>query len=357
MPDGMGFFSKKILRERTEIPMALINFTPGQENPYYPAFIKHPFIQTIASTKKWTTSTNDKMPIDMERLIYRQEIRGAKKPEFPFLQDLFTLHAVLSDARSFTYYLDAEIDRFLVLDIEPSCPKEIKEKLCHAEAIYRETSMSGKGIHLIFPYPEALHQKYPKSLAKVAFKEPHGYYEILLNHYVTFTARQLPEPNETDPDLFVNLFADMASQQKTTVKQDIDLELIDEPIDVPGSDLVYHQLRFVAGRYPKTPEDFNGDLSRYEFAFLFELYRAMDNMVHLPNIQKDHDYTIDEYAAILYQIASETLPKREKHNTTRNGYPWLFYVAQQVIATDLASKEEKWKKRKEKGEYRHAADD
>lgn len=318
----------------------------------YPKFRNHSFISTIAGLKKWTVSTKDKMPIDMRQLIDRHKLCGAIFNNEASLVSLDTLHETLPSAANYAFYLDVLNDKFAVLDIEPKCPDEEKQKLAKLPAIYRETSMSGKGIHLIFPVPDWLLEKEPMARQKVVFKEEHGWYEILLNHYVTFTGNQISAPADvsTDPNDFFNFFSQMASVQTITVKGETDVEEI-ESVDTFYSKQILEKLLEHKKDYRKKLEDFNNDYSKYEFGYIAFVYRNLMGLLNVDLIKKEHSYTDSEKAWFLYQVAMDALPHRPKHEEMRSGLPWLLYLSREVIAVNNAeSQTPKKKDKKKKGD-------
>lgn len=184
---------------------------------------------------------------------------------------------------------------------------------------------------MVFQLPTDILDKYPDAKQKVVFKEEHGYYEILLNHYVTFTANQIPANISSDNTEFKKLFESMASQQKYVTKASIDIQTLDS-VDTKYSQQIIDALRNASARYKKKPADFHNDLSRYEFAYMAYLYYAIQRVTAIDIIAKDHAYTDAEKAWFLYTIASNFLPARAKHEETRDNMPWLLYLAFEVIA-------------------------
>ena len=195
-------------------------------NPFYQDFIKHPFIQTIANKKCWTVSDNKKRPIDMIEFRDNHIVKGAIFSNEKSLVDLYELNTILPNAANYAFYLEADEDNFVVLDIEPSCPDNIKSEFLKMNPLYIETSMSGKGIHMIFEYPKHIMEKYPNAFNKSVFRGENHEYEILIDHhYVTFTGRQIPfTPNE-NPASFEDLFEKLAKDQKPTAeKAELDIK-------------------------------------------------------------------------------------------------------------------------------------
>lgn len=318
---------------------------PGSMTERYAKFRQNPFVNSIATTKKWTVSTNTKMPIDMFIFKYRQQIKGALFTDDTSLTTLDEVNELIPNAANYAFYLDAITDKFVVLDIEPTCPDEIKAKLQAMPCLYCETSMSGKGIHMVFRLPEDILMKYPEAQNKIVFKEEHKYYEILLNHYVTFTANQLPFSHENNPEPFRKLFEEMARTQKETVKTEIDISAITEKPGGPYTDLILETLMSHRKEYKKTLSDFYDDNSKYEFAYIAFLYNRLQKMTEIPNIKARYAYTDSEKAWFLYTVATEYLPYRAKHDESRNNLPWLLYLSGEVIAHNKNQKKNKKEKK------------
>ena len=299
----------------------------------FPDFYANPFIQSIAKNKKWTVSTPDKVPIDMVRLKYENEIYGAFLPNDLCLTTLENVVNEIPTANNNAYYFDYLEDNAIVLDVEPKCPEAIKQQFMQMNYIYGETSMSGKGIHLIFNIPKCI-EKYPIAQQKIALKEKHGYYEILLCHYVTFTRNMLPPA--TGHDTIDNVFETLCRQQKESNRKATDVE-IDKP-EIPKEERLLQTLSHL--NYSKKPEDFYDDMSKYEYGLTGFFYNKLKRQIALPHYLT-HTYTDNEKAWLLYQITSEKLPHRAKHDETRDGLPWLLYLAEEIIAKDTKKKKKK----------------
>ena len=295
-------------------------------------FYDNPLIQRISSYKKWTVSDKEKRPIDMYALINYGKIWGLAndRGHTPFV-DLPTLCATLPSAKNNAYFLDALIDGFVVLDIEPKCPDVIKQKLMELPYLYGEVSMSGKGIHLLFDLPEHILEKYPVAQNKMALKEEHGYYEILLNHMVTFTRNTLPVKNTGENiSSFENIFEILASKVKDTGNN---LKVI--PVtDIDENEIPYYNTlmaTLTAQDYSKNLADFHGDNSRYEYGMAGFYYRLLSHLL-TNGSYKDHTYTDEEKVMIVYKLISDKLEYRPKHDQFRNNMPWLMFVANNLVA-------------------------
>lgn len=297
---------------------------------HFESFYNHPFIKSIASHKKWSVSDKNKRPIDIINYMTFNKISGAQTTDENSLVDLNTLCEVIPNAANHAYHMDVMIDDFVILDIEPTCPEDLRNELLKLPYIYGEYSLSGKGIHLIFPTPENFYD-YPVATKKVALKEEHGWYEILLNHWVTFT-RNMIEPATGDKS-FEQIYAELAIEQKEVNRSEIDVDDL-APESPPKEDMILHTL-FNTRSYKKTPNDFYGDYSKYEYGHMGYLNYRLKLVLDTHTVRNTkHVYTPNERAWLLYTVAREQIPHREKHRETRDGLPWLLYLAREIIAKD-----------------------
>lgn len=307
-------------------------------------FLNHPFIKSIENTPKWTFSDNNKRPIDMYLLEYRGKICGASYTDEKSLVTLPRMMSIVPEINNNAFFLDALIDDFVVLDIEPKCPEKIKETLLKLPYIYGEKSMSGKGYHLVFPLPKHIIKKYPNAMQKIVMKENHGYYEILLNHWCTFTRNMLPDAPESSTDNFEEFFEELCREQKEVVKTQITVKSKpDLAIEkIPYYEKIMELLQTSAKNYKKTVSDFYGDASRYEYAFLGMLHYKLKQILEVSAIKETaFEYNENIKAWLIYLIAKDHLEYRDKHEESRNLLPWLLYLASEVIAKDNASKSKK----------------
>lgn len=265
----------------------------------------------------------------MRILIEERRIAGAQFTNEQSLVSLSQLCDELPTATNNAYYLDSLQDNIFVLDIEPKCPDDMKQELLKLPYDYGEISMSGKGYHLVFHLPDNFYN-FPVATQKIVMKEEHGYYEILLNHWVTFTRNMIaPAPQDAAKNDFEQFFANIASQQKEVIRDAIDVSEL-EPDDFPFKDDILGLL--MRQPYYKTVSDFNDDHSRFEYAFIGFLYYKLRCILNVSRIKNAHNYTDTEKAWMLYLVAKERLPYRSKHDESRDGLPWLLYTAREVIA-------------------------
>lgn len=309
----------------------------------YDDFRNNPFINSIAALEKWTVSTKDKVPIDIKLFMYQGRICGATHNDELSLASLDQVHQAIKEAVNHTFYLDALYDNFVVLDIEPSCSDDMKTKFLAMPCLYCERSMSGKGLHMIFKLPGDILDKYPDAREKLVLKSKNKDFEILLNHYITFTGNQVPAIIGQDDTLFREFFESMAQEQTSVIKAKVDIQILNEDEKPPHSDIIISTLLSHANEYKKRLEDFHGDHSNYEFAHITFLHYRLVKMLNISSL-KSHAYTDSEKAWILYRVATEYFPYRPKHDEMRKNMPWLYYLASEVIASFNAFQAAKEKK-------------
>lgn len=294
---------------------------------HFPVFYNSEFVKKCGPNKRWTVSTSDKIPIRMDILDEKGEIRNLYDYSYPSLDTLDECLRILPNTSNHTYVLNALVDGYVVLDIEPVCPEDIKQELLSMPYEYGEVSMSGKGYHLVFPMPKCIYD-YPDAMQKKAMQEEHRYYEIHLSHNITFTRNAIPDA--TGAGDFETLFRDLCAIQKPSVSSDFDIDS-EEP-DIPMKNVIINCMKS-GTKYNKKPEDFP-DKSSYEFGFMMFMTKKMALIMATAAIQKNnHEYTDNERAWLVYLAAKEMLPYREKHdNHIINGLPYLLHSAMNAVA-------------------------
>lgn len=291
-------------------------------------FIDNNFIQTIAENNRWTVSTKNKMPIDMNILRNEGKIKGAtyKNGNMP-LVNLYDIYNILPNAVNATYNLNQNLDNFVVLDIEPKCPEQLKNELLKLPYIYGELSMSGKGFHLVFPKPVTEYEEI--LISKTAIREENGYYEFLLTHYVTFTGiilKQKCTPKNISE--YYKIFDNIAKTKQLSMNKEIDTS------NIPDIDNIIYGRKIVdtlkKAVFEKELSDFKNDYSAYEFGvigfYMYNLELLLSTTKYL-----NQQYTDQEKGRILYTIVSDILPYRPKHDELRNGMPMLMYSCIRAI--------------------------
>lgn len=292
----------------------------------FPEFYNSPVINALADRPRWTISTNKKMPVNAEALTHWTEQFGAKEPAPPYTAPLYQIMQAVPNASNCTYYLNAEEDGIVILDVEPDCPEYLKREFLRMPALYRETSMSGKGLHLVFPCPACL-RDYPDALYKKAMKEHHKWYEVLMYHWVTFTRRPVAALNDRPPKItFDALFEMLCRRQKPSVRVDITLtEEQQIPQQTTILDIVEKNMP-----YRKTPASFGNDMSRYEFSTAMHYMNCVNRITDYVTELSGQEYTDSDRIRLTARVLTDMLEHRPKHDERRNGMSWLVYVATQA---------------------------
>lgn len=306
----------------------------------FSAFMSHNFIAGIKNNPRWTISTASKMPVDIPYLeTYGQIIGASFANDNQPLVDLNKLKALIVDQNQLSinnvaYYLKQALDNFFVLDIEPKCPLDIRNRLLTLPYVYAEYSMSGKGFHLVFKRPKNPPVQRPELFtAKPAIKHPDGIYEFLLNHYVTFTGAIIsPVPGTArlpESELWTE-FDKISKDTKIMRTFDIDTDKIPELDGIQYGGLIIDVLTEDTAAYRKTPDDFGGDESKYEFGAAGFYYKRMNSLLSTTAYER-HDYTPEERIRLLYEVILRMIPYRKKHEESREGLPWLMYTAKRIV--------------------------
>lgn len=315
----------------------------------FPGFYASPVIQSLAFVPRWTVSavkedekrSTNKMPLDMRGLLDEGVIRGAYERDETCLATLDEILRRIPDVANHAFYLDAQVDGYIVIDIEKTCPVEVSARLLQLPFLYGELSMSGLGYHLVMPLPTNM-SEYEIALTKRVLREEHGYYELLLEHYVTFTRSPIPAehferarrlaPGGAQWD---DVYAELASQATENISASIEIDEL-KP-EIPFEDAI---LDIICRQpYKRTLADFHHDHSRYEFGLMGYLYNRLAPVVEETVIGERHDYTESERAWLIYLAAVEILEHRDKHDELRNGLPLLLNTASSIVADRLSRKE------------------
>lgn len=294
-------------------------------------FIDNKVIQYLAKQPYWTVNIDKKMPLDIKEFKNTGRIWGAaNENSLTDLSDLLrTLNVIPAQ---FVYNLNAVRDKIVVLDVEKTCPEDIKQKLLDLPFIYGDISMSGKGLHLIFPCPPLDEI----TVNKTVMKEEHGYYEILIHHYVSFTNHTIfPRYTiENAPVSFQEIWDELKQSQKNSVKIDLDLDIANVDLNFPQypamRDVIIKNFR---RRFTKTPDDFHNDMSRYEFAVIGSLRYSLSIIKDTPVFSRHIQLTESQQIAIIYDILTDILDYRPKHDEIRDNKPLLLYQVINSFAT------------------------
>ncbi|MFE7118670.1 hypothetical protein ACFU99_24955 [Streptomyces sp. NPDC057654] len=337
--------------------------TPADPHAWFPQFYGNPAIRTLASACRWTISgqlgeetpgdsakpPKHKVPIDVRHLLagctssckHPGSLRGAFALDETCLLTLDELTAAIPDAANAAFYLQAQADGLLVLDIEPSCPPAVAADLLRLQGtLYSELSMSSRGFHLIMPLPENFHD-FPAAADKRVLREEHGWYELLLDHWSTFTRQPVPDhivahvdTATTTPafpsieDLYAQLAVNAGESSGASASA---VDTAEDMPDIPYSQAIVEQTLASAHRQLRDPGDFNHDMSRWEFSVLASLYAWMRTQLRAYSAL-GVEYSSGDTAWLLYQAALAVIPARPKHSERRNGRAFLLDRAAALVA-------------------------
>lgn len=332
----------------------------------WPTFYENETIQELGKTRRWSISTNDKMPIDVPHLVTTGSVRGASIREGfgNVCVDLDTLVDYIPQAANHAYYLNSLTDGVIIVDIEKTCPKEQAMALLGMlpNALYAETSMSGKGYHLVMPLPETWEQR-SEALTRPSLKHPEGWFELLQLHWVTFTRNPIPEDIiaesrksvRADWDtLWMSLAAQAPAPRPVNGFDITEEDLMPDDYsdaDALAEDQIYEsatesmQWLEEEGRL-KDRESYGGDWSRYEFGRISIIVQKVFRDVLFRVIaEKGADYVRQEdhggvhlgtVIRISTRVAREVLDHRDKHDQERDGMNFIMWrVTQNLELQDL----------------------
>ncbi len=339
--------------------------TSPDPREWFPRFYDNPAIRVLAPACRWTVSgqvgdalgrdgePQRKTPIDVRHLLegcspscrHVGPLRGAFAIDQTCLLTLHELAARLPAAANAAFYLQAQIDGLIVIDIEPACPPGVAADLLRLPGIlWSELSMSGRGFHLVTALPPNFHD-FPIAAGKRVLREEHGWYELLLDHWVTFTRTPLPPPilervaaatGVPRPASVEELYAELAAKARGTPSLSAAAVTTTAGMpDVPHAEEIVDQTVAHARDRIRRPEDFGNDLSRWEFSVLGTLYRGM--RAPLSKYAGGAGCSSGDRAWLLYRAAAQLIPPRSKHAQLRNGRPFLLDRAAALIADREAS--------------------
>lgn len=340
--------------------------TAEQIRATYPAFYGNRAIKTLAGASRWTISgvlgdpgsqaknstfhKARKAPIDVQCLLTEHRVRGAYAFDETCLVTLDELTTRLPIAANNAFYLRMQLDGLLMVDIEPDCPPEIASALLRMpRIIYAETSMSGRGYHLLMRAPTNLSQ-FPDVARKRVLREEHGWYELLFEHWVTFTRQPIPIQRITeahahsagpdDPRNLEDLFATLAATASTKALSDASAVRTGATMpQIPHAERIITGIITSATGHLKEPEDFHSDMSRYEFSVMGSLYGWLRSQVIQAAAITTHVYSDSDLAWLLYAATQRMIPARPKHREIRNNRPYLLNQAAALVADRRADEE------------------
>lgn len=119
-----------LFKDDAELVLSMWQVIGAHLRPYnsfdqWPTFYKNETIQELGTTRRWSISTKDNMPIDVPHLITTGMVRGAaiRQGCDQLRVDLDTLVDSIPEAANHAYYLDSIVERVIIVDIEKTCPQ------------------------------------------------------------------------------------------------------------------------------------------------------------------------------------------------------------------------------------------
>ena len=316
--------------------------------------------QRLRDAPLWCVS-KDKEPLDMWALA-RGRVWGAsnKRSHSSYTDYKTASEASVKTGYPMTLYVDTSQLAVCVLDIEKTCPATLRRAMLlslHDEVIYLETSLSGKGFHLVLKLPA------PEEMRVMKF--PSRWFEVLASHHCTFTGNEITFDKAYSMEIPEN--AQVPDDGSDVAKRSAEmLEAMSKPLTTRdfcammdngnikvaeslGIDSYRAALSNFDGRhadlfnslcdmlYTKTVDgDFHGDWSSYEFGYAskmhYQLQRMAQDMIDEDCKHYQLNLTKEEAVMLVYMALKQVLPSREKHKTVRNGLPWLLYTSERVYA-------------------------
>lgn len=307
---------------------------------YYKDFYYNKTIQQIANTPRWTISTTEKVPINVVKFIKSKfQIAEGCADETTQCMTLFDMMNQIPNAINNTFYLDAYRDKIVVLDIEPTCSDKLKEKFLNLPYLYAERSMSGKGYHLIFKLPDLINN-YPDLKVKRVWKSPEKDYELLFNHTITFTRDTKDIPKSNQSESFDKFFEELAKKQEVINLSEANIESI-KPDNIPLETYILDALA-ESPLLNKDLSDYHNDSSAFEMGQITKLVTNFYLLTYNDEVIKscNHEFTDTEIAWLVYEELKNRIPYRQKHETLRNGIPYLLYSISRNIGGYKIQQEE-----------------
>ena len=236
-------------------------------------------------------------------------------------------------------YLNGDECGFAIVDIEKTCPKKLKEKLLSLPWHYAETSLSGKGIHLVIDYPKNLIDKYPNA-NKAKVQDSNKTYEILLHHWVTFT-RNAIDPAKIPQRGTLSIedcLEDLFSSQRKAITSDLNFNVTDPYKEIDHyTEIMMRAKDFISEvDYNEILAQKDDDDSKADFEMARRCAKGVeDGIKRHTNIPLD-EFESSHFAYMTKQTMVNKLNKqgiwREKYDSARNDVNYLEMTIANVCA-------------------------
>lgn len=325
------------------------------------AFNNNPLIQKLGREQNWVISDTNKAPLDMHRYLTDGTLSFAKPS--PDWNPRVTLPELNSNQNlKFTnraYHLNAEKNHVICIDIENTITEPMKTRLLQLPFQYLEYS-THLGFHgLLYVDDKYINRENEYLFDITNLKIPNRTWEVILNnHYCTFT-QDVIEPIQMDEKTKDNMMINFLNylvqidqvnqkarydrQQALNVKSEIPERINKIAKLFPESDF-----KNIARISPDLYVDNSGqpDMSRYEFNICKLIrkqiasrliYGFVDPFSALTLNDGAKGLSADDYVYLTYYFAQKIIPHRDKHDTQRDGLPYLLYTCSSL--SDLSDSE------------------
>ena len=271
----------------------------------------------------WTLSTKDKFPVNFIETIKQNRIIGLTARNKTQTVDYYTLCNYILDTALITMTIP---EGYMIVDVESYASDELKNYCRTLNPIYAETSMSGKGMHLLFEYPKN-YTKYPNAMNRSVIKSKDKTFEILFDHACIFTGNQIYTTGEHTVD---TLYASVAKH--ITEVKDIIINNF-EPLTDADRPVVEYLMN--SGLYSKDifkRSDGTVDTSAFDFATVANWYNMIKIYYNIINQQLP---SYGKIVSILYYVATKKIyrDKFEKIVTADKSENYLTHLIKSVIKT------------------------
>lgn len=271
----------------------------------------------------WTLSTKDKFPVNFVETIKQNRIIGLTARNKTQTVNYYTLCNYILDTALITMTIP---EGYMIVDVESYASDELKNYCRTLNPIYAETSMSGKGMHLLFEYPKN-YTKYPNAMNRSVIKSKDKTFEILFDHACIFTGNQIYTTGEHTVD---TLYASVAKH--ITEVKDIIINNF-EPLTDADRPVVEYLMN--SGLYSKDifkRSDGTIDTSAFDFATVANWYNMIKIYYNIINQQLP---SYGKIMSILYYVATKKIyrDKFEKIVTADKSENYLTHLIKSVIKT------------------------
>lgn len=271
----------------------------------------------------WTLSTKDKFPVNFIETIKQNRIVGLTARNKTQTVDYYTLCNYILDTAIITMTIP---EGYMILDVESYATDEFKQYCKTLNPIYAETSLSGKGMHLLFEYPSN-YKKYPQAMNRSVIKSKDKTFEILFDHVCIFTGNEIQTTKEhTVDELYASVAKSVVQPKDITINNFEPLTEADRPVI---------EYLMTSGLYSKDifkRSDGTVDTSAFDFATVANWYNMIKMYYNIINMQLP---SYEKIMSILYYVATQKI-YREKFNkivTADKSENYLTYLIKAVIRT------------------------